>query len=341
MSSANPMTKALELAGSTRGDGRTEVSTNSTSSAMDPRPEKKEGDQAAIEERHLTRKNLRIIDSWIQDIETIEVACKGTKGRSDADSKLDDFQRYKLDLNDKLSVLKQDISTKKGIEDRVGTNAESIKLKSKIKRNLDDARRIQIKLDLAYKEAQRDFDNGDSDMTVEEIRSRQELAELMAQDLEFVQNEFDPKETAQVDDSGGFKLAYRGRERRREKRATAKDRGLVASEPQPLTAKQQAFIQESIERDRELDEKLSQIQAGVKMLGAIAGDINHELDVQKTMLEEVDNKMVNVTDKLETRNEEIKLLLEQSGGAGRWCPALVLCIILMACIGYIYNLATH
>jgi len=339
MSSANPMTRALELAGSTRGDGRTEVSTNSTSSAMDPQPERK--DDRELEERHLTRKNLRIIDSWIHEIETIEVACKGTKGRSDADSKLDDFQRYKLDLNDKLFVLKQDISTKKGIEDRVGTNAESIKLKSKIKKNLDDARRIQIKLDMSYKDALRDFDNGDSDMTVEEIRSRQELAELMAQDLEFVQNEFEPKERKKEGhEEGAFKLAYRGRERRREKRATAKDRGLVASEPQPLTAKQQAFIQESIERDRELDEKLSQIHAGVKMLGAIAGDINHELDVQKTMLEEVDNKMVNVTDKLETRNAEIKAMLEESGGATRWCPALVLCIILLACIGYIYNLAT-
>jgi len=338
MTTLSPMTAAMELAG--RGDGRTEVSSTSQSSAMDPRPGPESKEEArALEERHLTRKNLRVIDQWLAEIELIEEACTGTKGRSDNDSKLDDFQRYKLELNYKLSTLKQDISTKKGIEDRVGTNAESIKLKSRIKKNLEAARRTLIKLDLAFKDAQRDFDNGDSDISVEQIRARQELTELMTQDLDFVQNEFEPKELALDDNSGGFKLAYRGREKRREKRANAKDRGLVASAPQPLTAKQQAFIQESIERDRALDEKLSAIHHGVKMLGAIAGDINHELDVQRTMLEEVDNKMVNVTDKLETRNQEIKALLDQSGGASRWCPALVLCILLMACIGYIYNLA--
>lgn len=165
-------------------------------------------------------------------------------GTSDADSKLDDFQRYKVDLNDKLSILKQDISTKKGIEDRFGTTAESIKLKSKIKKNLDDARRIQNKLDMSHRDAKRDFDNGDSDMTVEEIRSREELAKLMAQDLEFVQHEFEDIGAFKLD-HGAFKLLYRRRQKRREKR------GSVVSEPQPLTAKQQAFIQESIERDRE------------------------------------------------------------------------------------------
>ena len=86
-----------------------------------------------------------------------------------------------------------------------------------------------------------------------------------------------------------------------------------------------------------MDEKLDIIKQGVMQLNAIGSDINQELDKQAVMLDEVEQKMDAVTDKLENRNEQIKKLLETSGGATRWCPVLILCVILMACIGYIYN----
>jgi len=310
----------------------------------------------AHESRRMNRANLRALTSLLAEIDVIEEACAGVKGRSDEDSELDDFQRYKLELNRKLCTLKQDLLTKRGIEDRVGTNAESIKLKSKIAKALDAAKRTQIQMEAAYRDNERDLDRGLCELSVEEVRSRQELVQLMAQDLLFVQNEFRPSTGAEEVGAHGiasmaFNLAHRGQEKRRLQRAASnsassvagagmaspRDRALVASAPQPLTAKQQAFIQESIERDLALDAKLSAIKKGVMTLGAIASDINNELDVQQVMLDEVDNKMVNVTDKLETRNHEMKALLDSTGGAGRWCPALVLCIILMACVGYIYN----
>jgi len=171
-------------------------------------------------------------------------------------------------------------------------------------------------------------------LSSDEIAARQELVSLMSQDLEYTQNEFEPKTTRSPELSGHtFNLAKTARENRKKKI----DQGLISSEPQPLTSKQQQFIQESIQRDIDLDNKLIAIKQGVMVLGAIASDINHELEVQDVMLDEVEHKMENVTDKLETRNNEIKKLLESSGGASRWCPALVLCVILMACIGYVYN----
>eukprot|EP00483_Globobulimina_turgida_P007132 UN07146 len=111
----------------------------------------------------------------------------------------------------------------------------------------------------------------------------------------------------------------------------------MSSEPAPLTAKQQTFIQQSIEQDQVIDEKLDLIKQGVMQLNAIGTDINEELDKQQVMLEEVEEKIDHVTEKLESRNEQIKKLLDSSGGATRWCPVLILCVILMACVGYIYN----
>merc|ERR1712154_30208 len=151
----------------------------------------------------------------------------------------------------------------------------------------------------------------------------------MKQDLEYTENEFEPKNKPS---GGGFQLAQ-ARERRRKKR----EQGLVSEEPQPLTQKQQQFIQESIQRDKVLDDKLDLIKQGVMQLNAIGQDINEELDKQAVMLDEVEQKMDKVNDKLESRNVQIKKLLDASGGATRWCPVLILLVILLACCGYIYQ----
>ena len=81
--------------------------------------------------------------------------------------------------------------------------------------------------------------------------------------------------------------------------------------------------------------KLDLIKQGVQQLNAIGTDINEELDKQAVMLDEVEQKMDKVTEKLENRNEQIKKLLDSTGGATRWCPVMILCIILKPCIKHI------
>merc|ERR1740129_1807969 len=108
----------------------------------------------------------------------------------------------------------------------------------------------------------------------------------MKQDLEFTENEFEPSAGGRGGGGGGggFQLAQAAREKRKKKR----EQGLMGNEPQPLTAKQQQFIQESIQRDQVLDEKLDIIKQGVMQLNAIGKDINEELDKQAVKLDEVE-----------------------------------------------------
>ena len=112
---------------------------------------------------------LRYIKELIREIEIIEVECGG-EGSKKVDSTLDHFQRTKLELNEIMKTLKQDIKTQKGIEERVGTNSESIKLKHQITKNLSDAKRLASELEDAYEHQitknlfdQKDYDNGQSD----------------------------------------------------------------------------------------------------------------------------------------------------------------------------------
>merc|ERR1719499_2871108 len=187
------------------------------------------------------------------------------------------------------------------MEERMGTTSEVVKLKIQIKSRADKCKQLHRQLEGAWQQNERDLERegqkeGGSKMNAEELQSRKELMDLMKQDLEYTENEFEPKKA--TSGGGGFKVAQAARERRRKKR----EQGLVSDEPVPLTAKQQQFIQESIQRDKVLDEKLDIIKQGVQQLNAIGQDINEELDKQAVMLDEVEQKMDKVNDKLESRN---------------------------------------
>ena len=55
------------------------------------------------------------------------------------------------------------------------------------------------------------------------------------------------------------------------------------------------------------------------------------------MLEEVEQKIDKVTDKLESINAQMKAILDKQGGGTRWGCVLILFVLLLACLGYIYN----
>ena len=294
---------------------------------------------AVYSRKKLDRTNLRAVDSLLKDVEVIEVACVGStrNNQSNEDSKLDEFQQYKMKLNSVITKIKSDIKIKQGIEDRVGTNLESIKLKKSISKQFELAKRIQTKMESAHNDQQREFDNYPShtELSGEELQSRQELMVLMKQDLEYTHSQFDPSQTQTMDDHG-FNLGRQAWRKRKEKRRDIDEyKGYNDYNPQPITKKQQQFIQESIERDAVFYDKLNQIEAGVKVLGVMADGIDKELDMQTLMLEEMEEKVDDITDRLEQSNNKIKEILDNN--KHRWCPIMILCIILLALVGYIWN----
>jgi len=120
-----------------------------------------------------------------------------------------------------------------------------------------------------------------------------------------------------------------------------REQGIISREEIPLTAQQQQFIEESIERDQMLDQKLNVILRGVKQLGMIAYDVNEEVEKQNVMLDEMGHKIDKLHGTLETRNGQLVKILRASGGAQRWIPVVILFVILLAMCGIIYNFLNH
>jgi len=106
----------------------------------------------------------------------------------------------------------------------------------------------------------------------------------------------------------------------------------------PMSAQEQAFMEQRDQAYVEQDEILDIISKGLDELLEIGEDINKTLVLQEHMLDEVEKKVERNIVLLQGANQRLKTMLEETGGLERWCPILILGIVLLALIGYIYTI---
>ena len=82
------------------------------------------------------------------------------------------------------------------------------------------------------------------------------------------------------------------------------------------------------------------ISAGLDDLKDLADGMNKNFDVQSAMLGEVKLNLDNQTANMKTANMRLDDVLQRSGGVTRWCPRIIGLIILLALIGYLFQLFT-
>jgi len=272
------------------------------------------------------RATIRQVDSLLREVLIVEDGCESA--RPSKRPILTDFQQDKVDLNNLMKTVRKDIQIYTDLIARQGKSGEAIELKYNIENDLTRANQLYNKMTEAHDNDMKNYElqktNGLSQI---ELETNEELLNLFKQDLKYTEKTL--KE--EIRPYNGFQIARQARERRRKQREN------LSESDYPLTQNQQDFIQKSIERDAELDIKLIYTVNAVRNLGEIARSINEELEKQGHMIFEIGGIMDNLEEKLETRNSQLKKLLETSGGARRWCPILVLCVLLLALCGYIYS----
>ena len=85
-------------------------------------------------------------------------------------------------------------------------------------------------------------------------------------------------------------------------------------------------------------ELLTAISDGLTELHELATEANKQLTIQAAMLEQVDDKMDKTIKSFKSANQRLKSMLDESGGMSRWCPIMIITIVLLACIGYIFGI---
>jgi len=106
----------------------------------------------------------------------------------------------------------------------------------------------------------------------------------------------------------------------------------------PLTEQEQKFVQEVDEAKAEQDQMLDEIMKGMTDLKAIAIDMNTSIKTTAAMADEIGKAMDDTIDKFDSANKRLQDILEESGGLSRWCPMLICFIILIALVGYMFQM---
>ena len=261
------------------------------------------------------------------------------------------WQRYESVSNlDSFESLQE----RKEIMEKFGRNRKAVQLNVENQKKLEV---IKTQLENMKKLLSKEIAKGKggffgTKLTEEEIKTREEVieqVEFLVKDMHILFHE--GKAGAAVDNriaSTAKKDMDRIREERAAKAAKAKkgnkgqpgttaageDEGL---ELQPLSHEDQLFMESVMQRDAQIDAKLDQVLQGVVVLRKLGEEISDELQTQAQILKEVDVKVDKTTKKFVVANKKMKELLEESGGATRWCPIIIFVIVIVALIGYVLS----
>jgi len=107
-----------------------------------------------------------------------------------------------------------------------------------------------------------------------------------------------------------------------------------------LSVEAQEFLERRRKDDEVFEDKLSKIEKGIRGLHHIALVMNDELKAQEGHLEELEDHMDEANRKIKVANRQVKKLTEDKGMSGTHiCVLVMLVVILLALLGYIYNVS--
>jgi len=108
--------------------------------------------------------------------------------------------------------------------------------------------------------------------------------------------------------------------------------------PLEASPEDQKFFQQVEEAKQEQDAMLDEILKGMTELKDIATTMSIEIKTTTELANQVGDAMDNTIANFKTSNQRLKEILEESGGLTRWCPMLICVILLIALVGYMFNM---
>ena len=267
----------------------------------------------------------------------------------------DDFQRKKHALNTLLQDIRTDVERLAELRNRLGKDERdttTIRLQSDNSDRLKEAYELfnELKKQLE-KDAER---TGRKKIDDKELADRRHLIILLGEDIKDLstQNSRIRLPTGDDEEVVQQRIARRqakdmeARERRERSRKSRKlkkgESGIDEEDFQsvagPGNEMEMAFEEKVAVNMAEQDKMLVEISAGLDELKELATEASKQLTIQKAMLDQVDDKMDTTMRQFKTANARLKSLLEESGGMSRWCPILLIAVVILALVGYIFHI---
>lgn len=299
------------------------------------------------------------IEALIKELEAIKIDCLGEDKTEKKKKPKDNFIAAKMEITELLNELAQGIQQRNEIMDKYGRNRQAVKLNTE---NHAKLATIKANWNAMKKAVETEKNKGNkglfaSKLSVDEIKAREETLVLMEQLIKDVETAYHRERPRGMSDNRIASRAKKDIDQTRAEEQKAAQAALKAAragkggdvsagggaagsssgdvEMRPLNHEEEVFMRNVQEQDERIDAKLDQVLQGVRILRQLGEEIHTEITLQATIMKEIDAKVDKTTSKFIFANKKMKQLLDESGGATRWCPILIAVIVLVALTGYI------
>lgn len=265
---------------------------------------------------------------------------------------MDDFNRRKYELTQQLKTIRDDVRKLQDIRKEVGKNSKdtaSIRLESNNTKNINRASALWRDLQQALMKEEKK--RGKKALSETELDDRRKTTTLLGKEIcDLAEKNSSVKTSKNQIELGMESRAKTRNQKQREERALGKKERRKKNKKKidvdvedglrevNMSATEQAFMDQVIVNVEEQDEMLDDIAKGLEELKQLGTDMNKNLQLQGELIGEIDTKMDQTLFKMESAHSRLQDVLKESGGLTRWCPLLVCIILLLALVGYIFNM---
>lgn len=271
---------------------------------------------------------------------------------------MDKFQKKKREVNVLLKKIREDTSKLTELRRRLGPDTRDVNCM----RLLNDNNKALKTASVMWKDLKaicsEDQRKRAKKLGEKELSDRNKQIQLLGQELcDLTQQNSRVKASApqnpdQLDEatSGRSRTQKQRQERterlnkRKQRRAGRTKNGAIELDDDafegaaPMSQQEQQFMDQVQANVADQNEMLDEISKGLEELKELSLDMNKTLTVQNEKIKEVGDEMEKTIDAFKSANSKLKDMLDENGGMTRWCPTLVCGCLLLALIGYMFNL---
>jgi len=264
------------------------------------------------------------LQNYIKTLEKIAEEC-GEKPKKDAAEK-DEFLRHKKRCYELLEEVRDSIRDRQALMKKRGNCYDTIQRGHTLRRQLDDLKKTLPKLQELHKKAQNRWTNK---LSKEELQERYQHIRLLKKQVDEA-NDLFVSGNAGVDleegMSGGPSVSLLGL------------RHAAAEEDckRNLSADEQGAIDKIRDRDKQLDSHVDELGQMVDRLNPLAQQIGVVADRQRFKAEAIGTDVEKADDDLKALSKKVLEVTKYEKNTNCCCQ-MVLAIMLLCCVGFIFQ----
>mmetsp|Transcript_42194 Transcript_42194/g.68453 ORF Transcript_42194/g.68453 Transcript_42194/m.68453 type:complete len:290 (-) Transcript_42194:117-986(-) len=280
------------------------------------------------------------IAELIRRIELVEFETgdgKTTKKKKSKEELQDEFTNLKKEIGRQISEIRKAIKERDEMNVKKVGRKEIVEKSAHVRQLLRTVKEDSARLRQLLQQQERKKVKGKPYLTEEKLQVRQDMVKLVFDHIEECEQLEKRRYAGDKSEKDRANL-LRGASTASSSKQTYQRSAMDSELPDLEDPELEEGLAKLRKKNEELDKDLDQISKGVGELGQLAQNMNSEVRLQSSMLDELQDKVDKTRDHMQNTNKRMKMLVEKIAPPQRFCVDIVLLVILVALGGVIYTI---